>query len=258
MNAYTGFSSFYEEFMDNIPYEDWTKYIVSLLKKYGVPDGLVCELGCGTGCVTRLLRDAGYNMIGIDSSAEMLEVAMYEHSDENKDILYLNQDMTDFELYGTVNAIVCVCDSINYLLTEKDLVKTFKLCNNYLESRGILIFDMKTEYEYSVKMGNRTIVDNRKDSTLIWENSYNPKTHKNRYDITVYGKSDEDPDLFYRTDETHIQKAYSVSRVISLIEKAGMEFVAAYDAFTFDPVKETGERIYFVAREKKQEGKLYV
>ena len=258
MDMYTGFSACYEKFMYNIPYDKWADYIVSLLKKYGVEDGLVCELGCGTGSITRRLSKAGYDMIGIDGSADMLEVAMYDHQDENEGILYLNQDMREIELYGTVKAFVCVCDSINYLLTEDDLVKTFKLANNYLESEGIFIFDMKTEYEFGTKMGNRTIVDNREDGTLIWENRFNPKTKENRYDITIYDPIPDEEGLFERIDETHVQKAYAREDVIRMIEEAGMEFVDAFDAFTFESPRTDSERIYYIAREKRQEGKLYV
>lgn len=258
MDQYTGFSACYEKFMDNIPYDKWAEYIVSLLKKYGVNDGLVCELGCGTGSITRRLSNAGYDMIGIDQSADMLEVAMYDHMDENKGILYLNQDMRKIELYGTVKAFVCVCDSINYLLREEDLVKTFKLANNYLEAGGVFIFDMKTEYEFGVKMGNRTIVDNREEGTLIWENRFDPETKENRYDITIYDPIPDEEDLYERIDETHIQRAYATDKVKELVEKAGMEFVSAFDAFTLDSPKTDSERIYYIAREKKQEGKLYV
>ncbi len=258
MDSYTGFSSCYEKFMDNIPYDKWAEYIVTLLKKFGVNDGLVCELGCGTGSITRRLAKAGYDMIGTDISEDMLEVAMYDHMDENNGILYLNQDMRETELYGTGNAFVCVCDSINYLLSEEDLIKTFRLANNYLEAGGVFIFDMKTEYEFGTKMGNRTIVDNREDGTLIWENRYDPFTKENRYDITIYDLISDEEGLFERIDETHIQKAYAPELVKELLAKAGMEFVAAYDAFTFDSPKADSERIYYIAREKRQEGKLYV
>ncbi len=167
MNQYTGFANEYERFMDNIPYGKWADKITEILKSYGISGGLVCELGCGTGSMTRELKKRGYDMIGIDSSEDMLQVAMYEHFEESQGILYLNQDMREFELYGTVSAIVSVCDSMNYLTEEEDLVKTFRLVNNYLEKDGIFIFDMKTEYEFKNGMGNRVITDNREDACLI-------------------------------------------------------------------------------------------
>ena len=147
MEAYTGFAEVYDIFMDNVPYKEWSEYLISLLKEYGVSDGLVCELGCGTGKMTELLSMAGYDMIGIDSSSEMLSIAMRSRESDN-DILYLCQDMREMELYGTVKAVVSVCDSMNYLLEEDDLLTTFQLVNNYLDPGGVFIFDMNTEYKY--------------------------------------------------------------------------------------------------------------
>lgn len=261
MEQYTGFAAEYDKFMDNIPYDKWTDYIQSILKEYGVTENtgkLVCELGCGTGSITRRLKDKGYDMIGIDNSEEMLEIARYDYFEESEGILYLLQDMRKFELYGTVDAFVSVCDSMNYLLTEKDLLKTFKLVNNYLEAGGLFVFDMKTEYEYKNAMGSRTFAENREDATLIWENNYNEKTGINTYDVTIFSLVDEEEELYERFEETHLQKSWSVEEIKALLEKAGLEFVAVYDAFTKNKPTETSERVYFIAKEKKQEGKLYV
>jgi len=267
MNAYTGFAKVYETFMDNIPYDIWTEYLTGLLAEYGVaPGSLLCELGCGTGTMTRRLAAAGYDMIGIDLSEEMLDIARYEHPECGQDILYLNQDMREFELYGTVAAVVSLCDSMNYLTSEDDLLQVFKLVNNYLDPGGYFIFDMKTEYHYEVMMGNRTIVDNREDCCLIWENFYDKEKQLNQYDITIYAKAefedeeeeDEDmPPLFERMEESHVQRAYPVEKIKELLEKAGLEFVAVYEACTKDAPKPDSDRIYFIARETYQENKYY-
>lgn len=118
MGAYEKFAQVYDLFMDNIDYEEWADYITDHLKKYGIEDGLVLELGCGTGTMTGLLADRGYDMIGVDNSGEMLAEAMEKRMESGQDILYLQQDMQEFELYGTVRAIVSVCDSLNYI-TER-------------------------------------------------------------------------------------------------------------------------------------------
>ena len=266
MNAYTGFAKVYETFMDNIPYGVWTKYIKGLLTEYGVaPGSLLCELGCGTGSMTRRLAEAGYDMIGIDLSEEMLDIARYDHPECEQDILYLNQDMREFELYGTVAAVVSFCDSMNYLTSEEDLLQVFKLVNNYLDPGGYFIFDMTTEYHYETLMGNRTIVDNREECSLIWENFYDKKKQLNQYDITIYAKAefeeeDEDddmPPLFERMEESHVQRAYTVEKVKELLEQAGLEFVAVYGDGTKDAPKQDDGRIYFVAKETFQENKYY-
>lgn len=266
MSAYTGFAKVYETFMDNIPYEAWTEYLTGLLAEYGVaPGSLLCELGCGTGTMTRRLAEAGYDMIGIDLSEEMLDIARYEHSECESDILYLNQDMREFELYGTVAAVVSLCDSMNYLTSEEDLLQVFKLVNNYLDPGGYFIFDMKTEYHYEIMMGNRTIVDNREDCSLIWENFYDKKKQLNQYDITIYTKAEfeeedeeeEMPPLFERMEEAHVQRAYSVEKIKELLGQAGLEFVAVYEACTKDAPKQDSDRVYFIAKETYQENKYY-
>ena len=133
--------------MDNIPYEEWAEYLMTLLREYNVNNGLVLDLGCGTGNMTELLANAGYDMIGVDNAEEMLEIAMEKRAESGHDILYLLQDMREFELYGTVKAIVSICDSINYITEEEDLLEVFKLANNYLDPQGVFIFDFNTVYK---------------------------------------------------------------------------------------------------------------
>ena len=142
--------------MDNVPYDEWGAYLVSLLKKYGVEDGLVLDMGCGTGAMTRYLDAHGYDMTGIDLSEEMLTIAKEKSS---SDILYLLQDMREFELYGTMRAAVSVCDSMNYILEEEDLLQVFSLVNNYLDPGGIFIFDLNTVYKYQEILGEQTIAE---------------------------------------------------------------------------------------------------
>ena len=125
--SYEGFAYVYDTFMDNVPYEEWAEYVTGILEEYGITDGLVLDLGCGTGSMTELLAEKGYDMIGVDLSADMLEIAMDKRSRKGLDILYLQQDMREFELYGTVRAIVCICDSINYLESEEDLLEVLRL-----------------------------------------------------------------------------------------------------------------------------------
>ena len=139
MEAYTSFARVYDTFMDNIPYEEWCEYLTGLMREYGVRDGLVLDLGCGTGNMTELLAKAGYDMIGADNAEEMLEIAMEKRDKSGHDILYLLQDMREFELYGTVRAVISVCDSVNYITEPEELQEVFRLVNNYLFLFLILI-----------------------------------------------------------------------------------------------------------------------
>ena len=247
MEAYTSFAQVYDLFQDNIPYEEWADYLKSLLNEYGVKDGLVLDLGCGTGSITELLAKAGYDMIGVDNSEDMLEIAMDKRGRSGLDILYLLQDMREFELYGTVKAAVSICDSMNYILEKEDLVQVFKLVNNYLDPSGIFIFDMNTEYKYTHLLADGTFAENREESSFIWENFYDEDERINEYDLTLFIKEGE---LFRKFEETHYQRCYSLEEVKEAAKEARMEFVAAYDAFTRKQVKDDSERVYLVFRER--------
>ncbi|KAB1438111.1 class I SAM-dependent DNA methyltransferase [Candidatus Galacturonibacter soehngenii] len=248
MEAYTSFARVYDTFMDNIPYQEWAEYIKGLLQTYEVESGLVLDLGCGTGNLTQILAHSGYDMIGIDNSEDMLEIAMEKKYETNLDILYLLQDMREFELYGTVKAVVSICDSLNYILSEEELVDVFKLVNNYLDPKGIFIFDLNTQYKYEQILGERVIAENREDCSFIWDNYYDKEERLNEYDLTLFIKEEED--LFRKYQESHYQKAYELDTIKALLLEAGMEFIVAYDAFTRQPPKEDSERIYVIAREK--------
>lgn len=246
MEAYTGFAEVYDIFQDNVPYEEWCAYVTGLLKEYNVSDGLVLDMGCGTGSLTGLLAQAGYDMIGIDNSGEMLQIAMNKRSESGQDILYLQQDMREFELYGTVRAVVSICDSMNYIMEYKELVQVFRLVNNYLDPGGVFIFDLNTEYKYREMLAGNTFAEDREESSFIWDNFYDEEEKVNEYDLTLFVKEGE---LYRKFEETHYQRAYSLEEIRRAVMESGMEFVAAYDACTHDPVREDSERIYVIARE---------
>lgn len=245
--SYESFAGVYDLFMDNIDYPAWCTYLTGILKEYGIEDGLIAELGCGTGSMTELLAAEGYDMIGIDNSPDMLEVAQEKRVESGLDILYLMQDMREFELYGTVRAVVSICDCMNYILEEEDLLEVFRLVNNYLDPGGIFVFDMNTPYKYREIIGNTTIAENREEGSFIWENCFDEESQVNEYALTLFIR--EEDDLYRKHEEFHYQKAYEPERVKELLEEAGLKVEAIYDAFTREPVREDSERIYFIARE---------
>lgn len=249
MEAYTNFAAVYDTFMDNIPYEEWGDYLKELLKKNQVEEGLVLDLGCGTGTMTEILAEAGYDMIGVDNSEDMLEIAMEKKEKSGHDILYLLQDMREFELYGTVKAVVSICDSVNYITEEEELLEVFRLVNNYLDPKGIFIFDFNTEYKYREILGDSTIAENREECSFIWENYYYEEERINEYELSLFIR-EEGSDLYRKYEETHFQKAYDLPVIQRLIEESGLEYIAAYDAFSHNAPTEESERIYIIARER--------
>ncbi len=247
VDEYAGFAAVYDLFMDNVPYETWRDRIAELLKEYGVKDGLVLDLGCGTGTMTELLAEAGYDMIGVDSSEEMLELAVEKRAASGRDILYLLQDMREFELYGTVRAVVSVCDSVNYITEEADLLQVLRLVNNYLDPGGIFLFDLNTVYKYEMLLGENTIAESREEGSFIWENYYDPEEMLNQYDLTLFICREDG--LYEKYEETHFQRAYSEEQIRDLVKEAGMELLRICDADTGQEPSETTERIHVIARE---------
>ena len=246
MDSYTSFAQVYDMFMDNVDYPAWCEYIKSLLTEHGITGGLLLDLGCGTGTVTELLAASGYDMIGVDNCCDMLEIAEEKKEQSGRDILYLLQDMREFELYGTVRAVISVCDSINYILEEEELLQVFSLVNNYLDPGGIFLFDMNTRFKYE-QMGDCTIAENREESSFIWDNFYDPEDDINEYELAIFVR--ENNGLYRKFEETHYQRAYGPEKIKALLLEAGLEVLAVYDAFTREPAREDSERIYFVARE---------
>lgn len=246
--AYQSFAQVYDLFMNEVPYEEWADYIQSLLTEYGVEEGLVLELGCGTGALTEALSARGYDMIGVDNSADMLEIAMEKKAKSGRDILYLMQDMRAFELYGTVKAVVSICDSVNYITEEEDLLQVFLLVNNYLDPGGIFIFDLNTLYKYREIMGENTIAENRPEGSFIWDNYFDEETGINEYDLAIFIPEGE-RGLYRKYEEIHYQRGYELETVKRLLRQAGLEYVTAYDAFTRYAPAIDSERIYVLARE---------
>ena len=269
MDAYTSFAQVYDLFMDNVPYDKWCSWICDYLRKEKVEDGLILDLGCGTGKLTRLMAKEGYDMIGIDMSYDMLDIAreqemlaqmevmdQMEAMDQGREILYLQQDMREFELYGTVRAIYSSCDGINYLMEEEDVEAVFRLANKYLDPEGLFIFDVNTPYKYEKLLGDNTFAEDREESSFIWNNFYDKEEGVNQYDLSIFVR--EEDGRFQRFRETHYQRSYSLETLKTLIERSGMEFVAAFDAYSYEPVREDSEKITIVAREKYHSGKTYV
>ena len=289
MEAYTSFAYVYDTFMDNVPYGEWARHIREKLCEHGVTDGVVLDLGCGTGTMTERLAGYGYDMIGVDNSEEMLELAMEKKTESGYDILYLLQDMRGFELYGTVRAVVSVCDSVNYITEPDELEEVFRLVNNYLDPKGIFLFDFNTVHKYRDVIGDSTIAEDRGVCSFIWDNRYYEKEQINEYDLTLFIAEDFNPmenayvsertadsedallseegagdledtmfseeeggengSLYRRYTETHYQRGYTLAEIQELLERAGLVFIEAYDADTKETPNDTSERICVIARD---------
>lgn len=261
MEMYRDFAAVYDTFMDNTPYELWSERLDGLIRKYGVSKNerdvedildsernLVVDLGCGTGTLTELMYKKGYDMIGVDTSEAMLNIAMKKKEKSGSEILYLMQDMRELDLYSTVGTVFSVCDSLNYILEEEELQMVFSLVNNYLFPGGIFIFDFNTDYKYREVIGETTIAENREDCSFIWENFYDPEEEINEYDLTVFVR--EEDDRFRRFTETHLQRGYTPEQMCRLARQAGLKILEITDADTGGEPGPESERVLVVACRK--------
>lgn len=244
MGSYENFARVYDELMDNVPYEEWAQFILNLLQDRKITEGLVLELGCGTGKLMTLLGKAGFDMIGVDNSVEMLQIAREKTS---QDFLYLLQDMREFELYGTVKAVISVCDSVNYITKKEELRKVFQLVNNYLDPEGGFIFDFNTEYKYRELIGETVIAEDREDVSFIWFNEYDEDSHLNDIDLKVFVQ--EEGDIYRKFQEEHIQRGYTLDEIKQLLEESGLIFLEAYEEYTMQAPQPDSGRIVVVAQE---------
>ena len=246
MEAYGGFAEVYDLFMDNVDYDAWAEDLLRHLKHYGVESGLIAELGCGTGNLTERLAAAGYHMWGIDLSPDMLAAAEEKRQQSGLDILYLNQDMCELELPCSVDAVICACDGLNYLLTEEELLQVFERVRAVLAPDGVFLFDMNTRAKFR-EIGETTIAENREEGSFIWENYFEEESGINSYELTLFVRQ-PDSGLYEKYEETHLQRAYEPALIRQLLERAGLRCDRVWQAFSEEAVSEGTERICFAAR----------
>ncbi|MBR0381645.1 MAG: class I SAM-dependent methyltransferase [Eubacterium sp.] len=246
MEVYESFARVYDSLMDDVPYREWADRILSLLREEGMTGGLALDLGCGTGKMTRLMDRAGYDMIGIDASLDMLQIAR-ENSPDG--ILYLLQDMREFELYGTVGAVISVCDSLNYILSEEELLEVFSLVRNYLDPGGFFVFDINTEHKYRDVIGDSVIAEDRDRVSFIWYNRYEEEERRNYIDLNVFVR--EEDGRYRKFSEMHIQAGYTYEMIAGLIRQSGLVLKKAFDGYSMRPADDTSERILFVCRKQE-------
>ena len=241
---------FYDAINEEIDYKKWADFLEQIMNKRckSRPE-LVLDLGCGTGRMTLELARRGYDMTGVDYSVEMLDIARGEAEKAEQDILWLCQDMREFELYGTVDAAVCCLDCINHLEDFDDLEKCFKLVHNYLIPGGIFIFDINGKYKFENVYADRTYTMEEDGGLCVWENYYDVDSRICDFYITLFKECSDG--RYERYDESQSERMYTLDEIKSTLEKCGMEFIDAYGDFDFSPGDDECERIYIVAKCRK-------
>ncbi len=241
-------ASCYDRFQE-IDYDAFADYYQAVFRRFGLDPKLVLDLGCGTGNVTLPMAMRGYEMLGLDASEEMLQIASEKAKAAEQEILFLHQDMTSFELYGTVDAMVCALDGVNYLTEDGDLAAMLKLLHYYLNPGGILIFDINTPYKFRQVLNGKTFVYDEEDACCIWENTFEEETQICYFDLTFFLKN---PDGTYtRQEEYQEERSYTPQEIQEIVKECNLDCLGVFDNLSFDPPKEDSERLFFVIRRPK-------
>ncbi len=243
--SYSAIAECYDALNSHIDYESFASFLNNEIRAGGVSDGsLVLDLACGTGNITLPLLKLGYDMIGIDLSGEMLNIA--RNKKDGDKVLWLCQDMRSFELYGTVGAVVCCLDSINYLTSRNGLDKCFSLVHNYLDPNGVFIFDVNTPYKFETVYGNNHYILEDDGIFCGWQNYFDKKSGLCDFELSFFYENGDGS--YTRLDETQTERCYSLKTLTNLLIKNGFEIVKVVSDFDGSPVKDTDERAYFICR----------
>ncbi len=254
--GYEAIAKVYDKLNADIDYGAWASFFECCFDKHlaGRPE-IILDLACGTGRMTRELSRRGYDMIGVDGSEDMLARAMEESSEG---ILYLCQDMRGFELYGTVGAVVCCLDSINYLLGDGELETVFSLVHNYLDPDGLFIFDVNSPYKFEHVYGDNAYILEDEidfgegDTGAVfcgWQNEYDKESGICDFYLTLFEECEDGS--YVRSDEHQRERCYKRDTLVSALERTGMELIGIYSDFDFNAATDTDDRWYVVARAKK-------
>lgn len=243
---YKRFADIYDTLTHDINYIKWADYLQSAFLKFEIKPKLVLELGCGTGSMAIELSKRNYEMIALDSSIDMLAKAYKKAQENNVDVLFLNQDMRNFELYGTVDVVVCLLDSLNYITSLDNVKKVFKLVNNYLNPGGIFIFDVNSPYKLSKVLGNETFYELGEEISWIWESTYDSHDKITTFDLTFFVKQQNG--MYERFDEIHQEKAYYSEDIKNALEYSRLKLLGEYGDLSFNPPQEDEERIFYIAQ----------
>lgn len=239
--AYNEFAYFYDEFNGEADYEALYARIKAQLDAHGITGGILADLGCGTGELTLMLAQAGYDMIGIDQSEEMLCVVRdkAEQLGLSGGLLLLQQDLCALDLYGTIRGAVSTFDTLNHI---PDLDKAIANAAFFMEKGGVFLFDMNTPYKHQAVLGENVFTFEEEDARCVWRNHYDPDAR--RVKITVDIDYQETGEHFH---EEFFEYTYTLAEIKAALEKNGFTLESVCDGESFGPLTEESERYFFCA-----------
>lgn len=245
MNSYEALSAYYDRFTEDVGYAGWADFFERVFAREGVQPRLILDLACGTGSLTRLLADRGYEMIGADASPDMLMQAMQNTMDCDPRPLFLNQRMEDLDLYGTVDVCLCCLDSINYVTDPDTLQKAFERVHLFLEPQtGLFVFDVNTPEKFARIDGNAYVREDE-DVFCVWQAAVEDGLCAYQFDIF-----ERDGEAWTRAQETHEERVYPLEQLAAMLARAGFSEIKTYGDQSFSPVRGGEDRVYFTARKR--------
>lgn len=248
-DGYGAVAPVYDRLNAEIDYTAWAAFAERCIEKFcRKRPALVLDLACGTGRMTIAMAERGYDMIGVDGSADMLAVAYDRAAAAGRQILFLQQDMRSFELYGTVGAVLCCLDSLNYLTGDGELALCFSLVHNYLEPDGLFFFDVNTPHKFACVYGDEAyILEDEEGGTFCgWQNRYDPESGLCEFALSVFTENKNG--TYTRRDEVQTERCYTMEQITASLQAAGMELLGVYGDFAFTPADAAQDRWYFCAR----------
>lgn len=248
MGGYGFFSNVYDTLTENVNYAARADYIADLLAENGITGGILLDLACGTGTLSIEMAKKGFEVIGVDASADMLSAAMNNAYNSEEDILFLCQPMQQLDLYGTINAAICTLDSINHLTDPEDVQATFDKVSLFTEAGGIFIFDINTVFKHRKILGDNTFVYDLDEVYCVWQNTLDVQTDTVQIDLDIFEMLEDG--AYERSQESFCERAYPVDTIKTMLTAAGFETLAIYDELTENEPKEDSERLFIIARKK--------
>ncbi len=248
--SYSSLAKYYDRLNCDIDYNAWADFISAQLEAHGIKKGsLLLDLACGTGNISIPLSKLGYDVIGADLSAEMLEEALFKAQDAGADILWLCQDMRSFELYGTVGAVVCCLDSMNYLTGKQGFLNCLSLVHNYLDPDGIFIFDVNTPYKFKNVYGSNHYIIEADGVYCGWKNYYDAKSGLCDFELSLFIENKNGG--YERHNELQRERCYSRTFIEGALEKTGFELIDIVSDFKMTKAEDTDERWFFICKALK-------
>lgn len=243
MEAYSGFAGIYDLLMDDFDYPVWADYYLRLMADAGVTPRAICDCACGTGSMSVEFAKRGVAVTGADISPEMLEQAAEKARAAAKQIRFIRQDMCALRLTGPVDALVCACDGVNYLLTDRRVEAFFRAAHDAIRPGGALAFDISSPHKLRDVLGDGFFAEERDEAAYIWQNSVSGDIVN--MDITFFIR--EADDLYRRVTENHRQRVQEPERLRELLAEAGFRNIKIFGDRTFDPPKADELRMHFIA-----------